>query len=556
MRVLLVEDNAGDAELVRVACDEADAGAFALEHCETLADALARVRSAPAPDVVLLDLTLPDASRFEGLRRLTEATPELPVVVLTGSMDRALGAAAIQAGAQDYLVKGDDGMALLPRALRYAIDRHDQAARARLLASERAARAAAEAARERMAVLAAASTAVSHSLEDRHALSSLVSCVVPRFADWCAIRTTGAEATTPEWISAHRDAAAAGAVSARLDAMAAAPEEPCGPPAVAATGRAELREDVSSGSAPSPWRTALEELGAQSCMVVPVRLTDEVLGVVVFAASGRRFGPDDLVVAEEIGRRAGIAVANCRLYREARLAVAAREEFLSVAAHELRTPVAVLQLKLQQVELKQRASVCGTCHLAVPADYAGAARQIARLGHLIEELLDMSRIVRDRVKIDREELDLAEVARDVIARLAELATRSRSEVALHCPEPIRGSWDRLALERVLGNLLSNALKFGAQKPVEIRVRSQGEQALIEIQDHGIGIGPEDVDRIFDQFERAVSSRHFGGLGLGLYITRQLVEEHGGTISVASTPGAGSTFTVRLPRTPLGSELPT
>jgi len=162
----------------------------------------------------------------------------------------------------------------------------------------------------------------------------------------------------------------------------------------------------------------------------------------------------------------------------------------------------------------------------------------------------------DRVKIDREELDLAEVARDVIARLAELATRSRSEVALHCPEPIRGSWDRLALERVLGNLLSNALKFGAQKPVEIRVRSQGEQALIEIQDHGIGIGPEDVDRIFDQFERAVSSRHFGGLGLGLYITRQLVEEHGGTISVASTPGAGSTFTVRLPRTPLGSELPT
>src|SRR6266540_724532 len=238
MRVLLVEDNAGDAELVRVACDEADAGAFALEHCETLADALARVRSAPAPDVVLLDLTLPDASRFEGLRRLTEAAPELPVVVLTGSMDRALGAAAIQAGAQDYLVKGDEGMALLPRALRYAIDRHDQAARARLLASERAARAAAEAARERMAVLAAASTAVSHSLEDRHALSSLVSCVVPRFADWCAIRTTGAEATTPEWISAHRDAAAAGAVSARLDAMAAAPEEPCGPRAVALEDRA------------------------------------------------------------------------------------------------------------------------------------------------------------------------------------------------------------------------------------------------------------------------------------------------------------------------------
>ena len=555
MRVLLVEDNPGDAELVRLACDEADAGPFALEHAGTLADALARLGSAPAPDVVLLDLTLPDASRLEGLRRLAEAAPELPVVVLTGSEDRALGAAAIQAGAQDYLVKGDESRVLLPRALRYAVDRHDQAARALLLVGERAARAAAEAARERMAVLATAGTAVSHSLEDRHALSSLVSAVVPRFADWCAIRTTGADASTPDWITAHRDAAAAGAVSARLEGLATAPDAPCGPAAVAASGRGELREDVSSHPATSPWRTALEELGAESCMVVPVRLTDEVLGVMVFAASGRRFGPDDLAVAEEIGRRAGVAVANCRLYREARLAVAAREEFLSVAAHELRTPVAVLQLKLQQVELKQRTSVCGTCHLAVPADYAGAARQIARLGHLIEELLDMSRIVGDRVQIEREELDLGDVAREVTARLAELATRSRSEVALHCPDPVRGNWDRLALERVLGNLLSNALKFGAQRPVAIRVRSEGEQAVLEVEDQGIGIAPGDVERIFDQFERAVSSRHFGGLGLGLYITRQLVEGHGGAISVASTPGSGSTFTVRLPKAPSRAEPP-
>jgi signal transduction histidine kinase/CheY-like chemotaxis protein len=547
-RILLVEDNPGDADLVRLACDDADPGVFEIEHATMLRDALARVKSPPAPDVVLLDLTLPDAFGLDGLRRLTDAAPELPVVVLTGSSDRALGAAALQAGAQDYLLKGAADAALLPRALRYAIERHDHAARARLLASERVARAAAEAERERMSVLAAASLAVSHSLDDRHALSSLVAAVVPRFADWCATRIWVGEDDPPEWITAHRVSSEAANVAAHLARVFAAPDPPCGPRAIAASGRAELHEDVAAKSVSSPWGTALVELGVGSALVVPVRLTDEVLGVTVFAAAAmRRFGPDDLATAEEIGRRAGVAVANCRLYREARLALSAREEFMAVAAHELRTPVAVLQLKLQHVELKQRESVCGTCHLAVPADYAGAARQIARLGELIGGLLDVSRILGERVKLQPEDLDLGEVARDVIDRFADLASHSRSGIVLKCAEPVRGSWDRLAMERVFGNLLSNAIKFGGATPVEVRIRSEDAQAVIEVEDHGIGIAPEDVDRIFDRFERAVSWRHFGGLGLGLYITRRLVEEHGGTIAVTSEPAAGSLFTVHLPR---------
>ncbi len=546
-RVLLVEDNPGDADLVKLSLDEGG-GAFETEHVTRLSDACACVDRSPEPDVVLLDLSLPDAFGLEGLRRLKEAAPEIPVVVLTGSSNRELGPAAIQAGAQDYLMKGEDA-ALLPRALRYAIERHEHASRARLLAQEQVARALAEAARERMSVLVAASTAVSHSLDDRHALESLASAMVPRFADWCAIRTSGAEEDTLEWITAHRDPAAAPGISARLAALTAASDRSCGPGAVAASGRAELQQDVPASSGPSPWRAALAELGVPSAIVAPIPLRDEILGVVVFAASDRRYEPDDLVVAEEIGRRAAVAIANCRLYREARLAVTARNEFMSVAAHELRTPVTVLQLKLQQVAMKQQASVCGTCQHAVPADYAGAARQISRLGHLIEELLDVSRIVAGRVKLEAEELDLGDMARDAIDRVAELAVRSRSKVVLHCSEVVRGIWDRIAMERILGNLLSNALKFGAEKPIEVRVAVEGEHAVIEVEDHGIGITPEDVDRVFDQFERAVSSRHFGGLGLGLYITRRLVEEHGGSITAASRPGSGSLFTVRLPRAP-------
>ncbi len=545
-RVLLVEDNPGDADLVTLALGEPEAGAFELEQVAKLSDALARVRGSPRPDVILLDLSLPDAFGLEGLRQLGEAAPQVPVVVLTGA-DGSLGAAAIQAGAQDYLLKGAVDAALVSRALRYAIERHEHASRARLLAAERAARVAAEAARERMSLLAAASTAVTHSLEDRHALASLASAVVPGFADWCAIRTSGGEMEEPEWITAHRDAASAAGISASLDAFLAAPESSCGPAAVASSGRAELEEDVASDATPSPWRATLEELGAGSAIVVPVRLREDVLGVIVFAVSDRRFGPDDLAVTEEIGRRAGVAIANCRLYREARLAVAARDEFLTVAAHELRTPVTVLQLKLQQVALKQQASICGTCDRAVPADYSGASRQILRLGQLIESLLDVSRIASGRAKLEREDLDLCDVAREAVDRLRELASRSRSAVVLRCAEPVRGTWDRLALDRVFVNLLSNALKFGASRPVQVRVGTAGEQAVIEVEDHGIGIAPHDIGRIFAQFERAVSTRHFGGLGLGLYVTRCLVEQQGGSISVASQPGSGSVFTVRLPR---------
>jgi signal transduction histidine kinase len=197
--------------------------------------------------------------------------------------------------------------------------------------------------------------------------------------------------------------------------------------------------------------------------------------------------------------------------------------------------------------VKQQTSICGTCDSAVPADYAGAARQISRLGQLVESLLDVSRIDGSRTRLEYEDVDLHDVARDAIARQGELASNKGSEVVLHCAGPVRGTWDRLAMERVFVNLLSNALKFGARKPVEVHIRAERDDAIIEVEDHGIGIAPDDMNRIFDQFERAVSSRHFGGLGLGLYVTRRLVERHGGIVTVVSQAGSGSMFTVRLPR---------
>jgi signal transduction histidine kinase len=161
-------------------------------------------------------------------------------------------------------------------------------------------------------------------------------------------------------------------------------------------------------------------------------------------------------------------------------------------------------------------------------------------------LLDVSRITSGRLELAREETDLAELARDAAARLAEEAAEAGSPIACETPAPVVARVDPARVEQVFQNLLSNAVKYGSGKPVRVAVRAAEGRAHIEVHDAGIGIGAADQGRIFGRFERAVSGRNYAGLGLGLWIARRIVEAHGGTIRVASAPGAGSTFTVELP----------
>ena len=175
-----------------------------------------------------------------------------------------------------------------------------------------------------------------------------------------------------------------------------------------------------------------------------------------------------------------------------------------------------------------------------------ANRQTRRLTRLIENLLDVSRVATGRLALRSESLDLAGVAADVADYVRLEAANAGCELRLHAPEPVVGVWDRARLEQILSNLLSNAMKYGAGAPIEIAVERLDDFARLTVRDHGIGIAPENLDRIFARFERAASARHYGGLGLGLYITRELVEAHGGRIVVRSQPGDGATFTVLLP----------
>jgi signal transduction histidine kinase len=178
-----------------------------------------------------------------------------------------------------------------------------------------------------------------------------------------------------------------------------------------------------------------------------------------------------------------------------------------------------------------------------------ASRQVDRLGRLVSELMDVSRLSAGRLHLDLDRVELAAIVRDAITRHKEDAARAGSEIRLIADAPVVGTWDRMRLEQVITNLLVNAFKFGAGKPVELAVERHDGAAVLVVRDQGIGIGQEDIDRIFQRFERAASARTYAGMGLGLYITRQIVEAHGGTIRVESRPGTGSTFTVELPCEP-------
>jgi signal transduction histidine kinase len=303
-----------------------------------------------------------------------------------------------------------------------------------------------------------------------------------------------------------------------------------------------LREIVGAADLPR-----VRELGIRSGVVVPLQARGRTIGTMVFFSSApdRRFDARDQALAEEIARRAAVAIDAARLYREAQEAIQLRDEFLRVASHELRTPLASLLMSLQWLHRKVDAkSPVEAETLAKQLD--NNIRQGQRLRRLVDDLLATTRFGGGLLELNRSEVDLGELVREVVERFEFDLNRAKCEVSLEVVAPVRGSWDASRLDQVVSNLLSNALKFGPGLPIEIAVSHKGTYAELSVTDHGIGIDPARLDTIFGRFTRGVSSTQYGGLGLGLYVSRQIVEQHGGTISVRSQLGKGSTFTVKLP----------
>lgn len=303
----------------------------------------------------------------------------------------------------------------------------------------------------------------------------------------------------------------------------------------------------------APLRLGLRGVATTTFVVSVLAIGGHALGVGPFITSAPAEGLTELQVFMA-AMAMGLLVLGALVTERRRVqtalegAVSARDEFLSIASHELRTPLAAVVLQLDMLRRSASKLLAGdtTAGGSLEAQLKKALRQTDRLTFLLDNLLEVSRMSSGKLRLDREPLDLAALVRDVVGRFAEAAEKAGCQLEV-TTEEATGEWDRLRIEQVVTNLLSNAIKFGPGKPVVVAVGGDAMNATLSVRDHGIGISAEDVERVFGRFERAVAARHIGGLGLGLFIARRLLEAHGGTIRVESSPDKGSAFFVELPR---------
>jgi PAS domain S-box-containing protein len=433
------------------------------------------------------------------------------------------------------------------------------------LTREQTARAAAEASERRAAFLAEAGVALTSSLDYGETLSKLVHLAVPVLADWCVIDVLDDNGRPRRLAVAHarpEDAEAA----EEMKRFAPAPDGGTPEARALAPGQPGLlvedtRTQLGELAQDETHRALLERLGLRSMIVVPIVSRERTLGVMslLSTSSRRAFGRDDLDLAEELGRRAALAVDNARLYRasqEARSAAEkanrAKDEFLATLSHELRTPLTPIlgwTVMLRSGTLDQA---------AIHRGLEVIERNVRAQTQLIGDLLDVSRIITGKLRLEVSRIALVPVVEAGVEAVRPSA--EAKEITLHVDVPpemptITGDPDRL--QQVVWNLVSNAVKFTPQGGrIDVRLRAEDSSLSLSVTDNGKGIEPEFLPHVFERFRQAdsTSTRAHGGLGLGLAIVRHLVELHGGTVHAESGgAGKGATFIVRLPLALAGPE---
>lgn len=535
VNILVVDDRQENLTAMRSILEQPG---YNLITASSAADALRWVLREPFA-VMLLDVFMPqmDGIELATMIKSREKTRDLPIIFLTASeleVGRILKAYSL--GAVDYLVRPIHPQVVRAKVAVFAdlyrkteqIKDHAQRLReherreheseqAELLRRAEAARDRAESMRRRMAIIAEVSRLLSESFDLEASLGRVARHLVESLSPGCVIEINDPDGRPVRVAVAHEDPA----------------EE------------ARLRDGFSRReSEPEALFTFIEAAEATAGTVT-------LLGT----RSKDGWDPDERELASELARRIGLFVERASLYERARTAVAARDEFLSIAAHELRTPLTAMMLQIQALGRGLRKK--GRAELSVEGmlqKIDRAERQLGRLAYLIDALLDVSRIASRHLVLDLARTDLARVAHDVAARFAEPAAREGIEITVRAEGPIIGLWDPARIDQIANNLVANAVKYGQNKPIEIAARADGEVAELTVRDHGLGIAAENLDRIFQRFERAALPVGYGGLGLGLYIAKELVAAHGGTIAAQSRPGQGTELTVRLPLASSKTEL--
>lgn len=491
LRGLVVEDSLDDAELL---ARELRAAGLKIEllRVDTL-EQLARALDEGTWDVVLADYKLPGFTALESLEMVKRTGRDIPFIIVSGSVGEESAVEAMKAGAHDFFIK--DRLTRLGSAIEREVRE------AGIRGERRAATTLLDSLYETAPIGLAFLDDGLRFVRINESLAALSGLPAPAHIGW-RVRDL-----LPE-------------LGARMEEKLLE---------VFATGR-PIVDDEISGETPG-------EGGKRKHWLVsycPIREREgPLLGLGL--------------IVRDVSDRQQAEVERERLLADLRRAVQARDEFLSIASHELKTPITSLELQVESaLRLMRLRGEEEIPRRKFESKLEGASRQIERLTMLINNLLDVTRIAGGQLAVSRAEVDLKALAQGVLARLHEVIQRSGSQVTLSAPAAVVGSWDPLGLETVLANLISNAAKFGDGKPIEVTVEGRGDRARMVVTDHGLGIAAEDQQRLFERFERAVPVEHYGGFGLGLWIARNIVEAHGGTIRVSSEKGAGSTFSVEVP----------
>ncbi len=504
MRVLIVEDSATDAQIAgKYLCIGANGSEV---HTATrLADALAIARKKTL-DVILLDMTLPDADGVDAVRRMREALPEVPIVVLSGIEDESVATQAVKAGAQDYLIKGHVDDVTLRRSLHYAIER--QQLLDRLAASEARLQ-------EENAILRRLTDAAGRVFAtlDVRAVVGLLAAEARRL--WGGVVTLYVMRSSGELVCAE-----------------------------------------TTGQRPKPDRFLIDAFASRKPVLSEdrMRLTLPVPGtnghnewILDIKSAGERFGENDVFALELLRQYVGIAIQNVALFGELQSQRASviqlnqlKDDLIAVLAHDFKGPLTTI---IGFTELLEQ-------HALEGGDVESALRTIrqsaTRLASLANDTLALSHVEQGELNLAADPVNVAEIVKETVEGLN---AEREIVVGVNAGDPVvRGDPPRL--RQVFENVIGNAIKYSpGGQPVEIRVTETDRTVRVAITDRGIGVPPDEMRFLFERFTRASNAKRskIKGTGLGLYLAKTLVERHGGNIQVQSELGQGSTFTVVLPR---------
>lgn len=406
---------------------------------------------------------------------------------------------------------------------------------------------------ERAAFLAEISRLLAASLDYAETLTSLARATLPFLADACVIYHLVGRDTLRRLALAHVDPAIEQLLH-QIQRFEISVESDIPVARVVRSGNLVVEHQIAATigeriHADPAYQAVIRRFAPQAYICVPLRARGRTLGAVAFILTehNRQYAATDVALAEEVAQRAALALDNARLYQEAQDAITVRDQFLSIAAHELKTPLTSLLGNAQVIE--RRAMREGSLPERELRAMHVISAQAKRLSKMIAALLDISRLEQGKLRIELSPVDLCALVERVVEEVQPSLTAHTVECISPDDRSIVIDGDELRLEQVLQNLVNNAMKYSlGGGPVRVQVMQRGELACIAVTDHGIGIPPEDIPHLFERFYRAgnTDERHVSGMGIGLYIVKEIVTLHGGSVEVESTVGSGSTFTVCLP----------